>query len=69
MVGDRLETDMKMARDAGLAAVLLLSGVAKMEDVERLGIEPDVVLSGVGEIAKAVDLTADYEDEDDDEDD
>ncbi len=54
MVGDRLETDMKMARDAGLAAVLVLSGVAKAEDVERLGIEPDVVLSGVGEIAEVL---------------
>ena len=54
MVGDRLETDMKMARDAGLEAVLVLSGVAKAEDVERLGIEPDVVLSGVGEIAEVL---------------
>ncbi len=51
MVGDRLETDMKMARDAGLEAILVLSGVAKVEDVERLGVEPDVVLSGVGDIA------------------
>ena len=54
MVGDRPETDMLMARNAGLAAILVLTGVTKAEDVEHLPVQPDIVLEGVGEIAKAL---------------
>jgi HAD superfamily hydrolase (TIGR01450 family) len=64
MVGDRLETDMQMARSAGLAAVLVLTGVTKREDVERIGVRPDIVLEGVREIAGVLsDPKADDEDD------
>jgi HAD superfamily hydrolase (TIGR01450 family) len=50
MVGDRLYTDMKMARDTGLASVLVLSGETKSPDLEGLSDRPDFVCRGVGEI-------------------
>ncbi|PBC88094.1 HAD superfamily hydrolase (TIGR01457 family) [Caldicellulosiruptor bescii] len=34
MIGDRLYTDMKMAKDSGMVAALVLSGETKMKDVE-----------------------------------
>lgn len=36
MIGDRLYTDMKMAKNAAITAVLLLSGESKKEDIEKL---------------------------------
>jgi HAD superfamily hydrolase (TIGR01450 family) len=36
MVGDRLETDIRMALDAGAAAALVLTGATTPEDLERL---------------------------------
>ncbi len=54
MVGDRPETDMLMARSAGLAAVLVLTGITSAEDLDHLPVEPDIVLEGVGEIAEVL---------------
>jgi len=51
MVGDRPETDMLMARNAGLAAVLVLSGITTRQDLDNLPVQPDIVLEGVSEIA------------------
>ena len=51
MVGDRPETDMLMARNAGLAAVLVLTGVTDPKGLAHLSVEPDIVLEGVSEIA------------------
>lgn len=51
MVGDRPETDMLMARSAGLAAVLVLTGVTAPKDLAHIAVEPDIVLEGVSEIA------------------
>lgn len=53
MVGDRPETDMLMARRAGLAGVLVLTGVTSAEDLDSLSHEPDCVLSSVAQIAEA----------------
>ncbi len=53
MVGDRPETDMLMARRAGLTGVLVLTGVTKPEDVGALGPRPDYVIGSVAEIAAA----------------
>lgn len=52
MVGDRPETDMLMARRAGLSAVLVLTGVTSAEDLDSLAVQPDYVLSSVAEIAQ-----------------
>jgi len=53
MVGDRPETDMLMARRAGLKGVLVLTGVTTREDLDSLPVEPDLVLDGVAELAEA----------------
>ncbi|MHC4788841.1 MAG: HAD-IIA family hydrolase [Planctomycetota bacterium] len=53
MVGDRPETDMVMARRAGLAAVLVLTGVTSAEDLPSLTVAPDYVLGSVAEMADA----------------
>lgn len=50
MVGDRLETDIAMGKNGGMATALVLTGVASIEDVDRLGIKPDYVLDGVGDV-------------------
>lgn len=47
MVGDRLETDMLMARDAGLIAILTLSGVTSRADLASSKIEPNYVIESI----------------------
>ena len=41
MVGDRLNTDIVGAKDAGLKAILLLSGISKEEDIRNSPVQPD----------------------------
>ena len=53
MVGDRLYTDMRMAHDAGITGILVLSGETKREDIENLSREEkyfDYVFEGVAEL-------------------
>jgi len=40
MIGDRLETDILGARDAGIDSALVLTGISSREDIERQGIHP-----------------------------
>lgn len=47
MVGDRLETDIRMGKEAGMATALVLSGVAKLADVAGAAYPPDYVLETV----------------------
>jgi len=47
MVGDRLETDMRMGRDAGMATALVLTGVTRREDLATSTVKPDYVLDSV----------------------
>jgi 4-nitrophenyl phosphatase len=54
MVGDNLETDILGGLKAGLQTVLLLTGVAQREDVERLGIEPHHVCADFEELSEMV---------------
>ena len=44
IIGDRLMTDIKMGQDFGILSILVLTGEAKMEDIENSGIIPDVVI-------------------------
>jgi HAD superfamily hydrolase (TIGR01457 family) len=41
LIGDNLETDILAGKNLGIPTVFVLSGVHKLEDVERLKIEPD----------------------------
>ncbi|MFT5370118.1 MAG: arabinose operon protein AraL [Candidatus Latescibacterota bacterium] len=47
MVGDRLETDILMGNLGGMATALVLTGVTRREDIDKLGIEPDYVIDSV----------------------
>lgn len=50
MVGDRIYTDMKMAKNAGVKSGLVLTGEATVEDVSACGIEIDRVYQSVKDI-------------------
>ncbi|MCB8985649.1 MAG: HAD-IIA family hydrolase [Ardenticatenaceae bacterium] len=50
MVGDRLNTDILGAKNAGLQAILVLSGISTREDMAAQGIEPDFIFADIGEI-------------------
>ncbi|WP_456365966.1 HAD-IIA family hydrolase [Thermococcus sp.] len=50
MVGDRLDTDVVFAKRFGMKAVMVLTGVSSLEEVERSGIRPDLVLTGIEEL-------------------
>ena len=52
VVGDRLYTDMAMARGAGALGVLVLSGETRAEQVEQANPRPDLVVADVGELAR-----------------
>ena len=54
MVGDRLYTDMKMARNAGLLAVLTLTGETKREEVAGSEVQPDLVVDNLGRFAELI---------------
>ncbi len=54
MVGDRLYTDIVMGHNAGVASVLVLSGEAKLQDIEEAPIKPDYVMSGLAELHAAL---------------
>jgi HAD superfamily hydrolase (TIGR01450 family) len=55
MVGDRLSTDIRMARDAGVASALVLTGETTTADVERLPVEdrPTIVIDRVDRLLPA----------------
>jgi len=52
VVGDRLYTDMAMARAGGALAILVLSGETTAEQVETADPRPDLVVADVGELAR-----------------
>jgi NagD protein len=54
LVGDRIYTDIRMARDAGAVAVLTLTGETKRADVESCppGQRPDLIIANLGELGQ-----------------
>lgn len=50
MVGDRLATDMAMARSAGLTGVLVLTGASKRGDIVASPVKPDYAIEGLHEL-------------------
>ena len=52
MVGDRLETDIKMANEASINSVLVMTGITNDEMLKTTAYLPDYVLSSVKDIAK-----------------
>jgi 4-nitrophenyl phosphatase len=47
MVGDMLITDIKGALDLGMDAALVLTGMTRREDIEKLGIKPTFVIESL----------------------
>lgn len=54
MVGDRLYTDMEMARQAGLASMLVLSGESTKEDLLQVKQQPNFVFESVAALHQAM---------------
>lgn len=50
MVGDRIYTDVQMAKNAGALGILVLSGEATSADVEQSTVKPDIVAKNLAEI-------------------
>ena len=54
MTGDRLETDMRMGQEAGMATALVLSGVTTAAEAAQLNPSPTFVLGDVSELMAAL---------------
>jgi NagD protein len=54
LVGDRLYTDIRLARDAGAVAVLTLTGETKRADIADCpeNQRPDIVVDDLGELGR-----------------
>jgi len=50
IVGDRLETDIQMGKNAGMATAIVLTGVTTSETLAASDIQPDFVLRRVDEV-------------------
>lgn len=53
MVGDRLATDVAMARSFGLTAVLVLTGATNRDDIATSPFQPDYAIEGLDELVPA----------------
>ena len=52
IVGDNLETDIKLGVNHGVESILVLSGVHREEDIKKLGIKPDKMITSLMEFIK-----------------
>lgn len=50
MAGDRLDTDIAFAKRFGMKAVMVLTGVSTLKDVEKSEVKPDLIIPSVGEL-------------------
>ena len=59
LIGDRLDTDVALGNEVGMATVLVLTGVTSREDLESVPegspIEPDYVLESLADVSTIVD--------------
>lgn len=54
MVGDRLETDMLMGRQAGMKTAVVLTGASQRIDAEQTHPSPDFILENIGAIPETL---------------
>lgn len=47
VIGDQLETDIKMGNEIGADTVLVLTGISRREDVERSNIKPKIIVENL----------------------
>ncbi len=50
LIGDRLETDIRMALEAGMKAALVMTGVTDAKTLEASPIRPDYVLQSIADL-------------------
>lgn len=50
MIGDRLDTDIAFAKSFGMKAVMVLTGVSTLKDVESSDVKPNFVLPSIKEL-------------------
>jgi NagD protein len=54
MIGDRLETDMRMGQQAGMVTAAVMTGASTREDVACMERPPDLVLDGIKDLPEAL---------------
>jgi len=54
MIGDRLYTDIRMGKDAGMLAILTVTGETTRDDVKSSDVQPDLVVNDLAELAEMV---------------
>lgn len=52
VVGDRLETDVAMGKNAGLVAIMTLTGVSSRDDLVGSPLQPDYVIESIAELPR-----------------
>jgi ribonucleotide monophosphatase NagD (HAD superfamily) len=56
ILGDRLETDILAGQRLGLTTILVTTGIDRAEAVAQKGITPDLIVSGLDELARLWEL-------------
>ncbi|WP_324735265.1 HAD-IIA family hydrolase [Thermococcus sp. SY098] len=59
VVGDRLDTDIAFAKRIGAKAIMVLTGVNTLKDIEKSEIKPDLVLPSIKELLEYLKVHAD----------
>ena len=57
MVGDRIYTDVAMARNAGAFGVLVLSGETNAQEAEKSPVKPDLTVENIGVLGEVLRLS------------
>jgi ribonucleotide monophosphatase NagD (HAD superfamily) len=50
LIGDRLETDIKMGKEAGIATGIVLTGVTDEKTLKTSSIHPDFIFSSIADL-------------------
>src|SRR5690349_5216687 len=57
MIGDRMDTDVVAAIEAGLHTILVMTGISDAAEIERYPFRPDEVLPSVGALVSALGMS------------
>jgi 4-nitrophenyl phosphatase len=47
IIGDQLETDIRMGNEEGIESILVLTGISTREDVKRTSIKPSYIVENL----------------------
>src|SRR5690606_21009680 len=61
MIGDRMDTDVKSGLEAGMRAVLVLSGSTEVEEILQFRYRPTAVLDGIADVVPFVERLTPHE--------